>query len=238
MDCGAPASTLIYQYDEDPLALRAILMSHFHVDHAADLPLLVQLIWLLNARRAAPARVPVYGPPGTAARLEWLKRFYLMLPGVYQPAKHDPVTGHDVAPGTCITLGQQTEVEFFATTHFPKASDRPDLRAANFDQPLVAYGMVVHCAGRRIVYSGDSGQVDDVAPYLGGTDLLVHELGHHKPADVLRLAKDHRVPHLLLMHLNPRYAGPDAESEIARLATTARFQGQLTVAQDGTRVEL
>jgi ribonuclease BN (tRNA processing enzyme) len=234
LDCGAPASTLLYQYGEDPQALRAVLLSHFHADHAADLPLLIQLIWLLNGRRSAPVRLPIYGPPGTAARLAWLKQFYLMLPGIYLPAKHDPAIGHDVDAGATLSLGAETEVEFFPTTHFPKTRDRPDLQAANFDRPLVAYGMVVRCAGRRVVYTGDSGDVEDVAPHLARANLLVHELGHHEPNDVLRLARRHRVPRLLLTHLKPRYH--DAEDELLHLAETIGYEGELTIARDGTRL--
>jgi ribonuclease BN (tRNA processing enzyme) len=236
IDCGAPASTLLYRYGEDPLHLRAILLSHFHVDHAADLPLLVQQLWLLNERRATPVRVPVYGPPGTAARLGWLKRFYLMLPSIYPAAAHDPAEGRDAATGTRYALGPATAVEFFATTHFPPPDGHPDLQAANFGAPLVAYGMALRCAGRRIVYSGDSRHVDDVAPHLDGATLLVHELGHHDPADVLRLAAAHRVPRLLLTHLHPRY--DRAAADLVRLAAAAGYRGDLAIAHDGLRLAL
>jgi ribonuclease BN (tRNA processing enzyme) len=236
IDCGAPASTLLYRYGEDPQQLRAILLSHFHVDHAADLPLLIQQRWLLSQGRGDAVSVPVYGPPGTTARVAWLKRFYLMLPAIYPPAAVDPVEARDAVAGERYSLGPATAVEFFPTTHFALGEGRPDLQAANFGMPLVAYGMVLHCAGRRIVYSGDSRRVDDVGPHLAGASLLVHELGHHTPADVLRLAIAHRVPRLLLVHLHPRY--DDAEGEINRIAGEAGYTGHLTVARDGLRLAL
>jgi ribonuclease BN (tRNA processing enzyme) len=237
LDCGAPASTLLYRYGEDPAQVQAILLTHFHVDHTADLPVLVQQLWLLNARRSTPLRVPVYGPPGTEARLEWLKRFHLMrLPGLYPPAELDPVAARDAAAGTRYPLGPSSEVEFFATTHFPPPWDRPEFREANFGQPLVPYGMVVRAAGRTIVYSGDSRRADEVAPYLAGCTVLVHELGHHEPAQVCRLAAAHRVPHLLLTHLHPRY--DQADAELAAAAAAAGYAGALSIARDGLRLAL
>jgi ribonuclease BN (tRNA processing enzyme) len=237
VDCGAPASTLLPRHGYELARLRAVLLSHFHVDHVADLPQLVQVIWLANRHRDTPVRVPVYGPPGTVARLQWLERFHLMrLPGSYAAPELAPALPTDAAPGVRYVLGPATTVEFFATTHFAGPADQPTYLDANFGHPLTAYGMRLTCAGRTLVYSGDSGSVEDAAPHLEDCTLLIHEIGHHRPSDVCAVAAAHRVPRLLLTHVPARYDAPGGD--LARELAAGGYDGELTVAADGLRLAL
>jgi ribonuclease BN (tRNA processing enzyme) len=224
-------------------ALRAVLLSHFHVDHAADLPQLLQVVWLGNRRLPVPVRLPIYGPPGTVDRVRWLEHFYLMrLPGGYAPLEYAPAVPRDAEPEVRYELGAVTTVEFFETTHFAPPADQADqadqqhFRAANFGHPLVAYGMRLECAGRTVVYSGDSGSVGDVAHHLRGCTLLIHEIGHHRPRDVCQLAADHRVPRLVLSHIPSRFDQPDGE--LASVLADTPYHGDLLIASDGLRVAL
>jgi ribonuclease BN (tRNA processing enzyme) len=237
LDCGAPASTLLPQQGEELPALRAVLLSHFQVDHTADLPQLLQVLWLQNRGLPVPVRLPIYGPPGTTARVQWLERFYLMhVAGAYAPPACAPGLPQDAEPGVRYQLGPTTAVEFFETSHFASPGDQEPFRAANFGYPLVAYGMRLECAGRTIVYSGDSGAIDEVAPHLQDCALLVHEIAHHQPRDVCQLAADHDVPRLVLSHIPTRFDEPD--SELAKVLADNPYRGELFIASDGLRIML
>jgi ribonuclease BN (tRNA processing enzyme) len=252
LDCGPPVTSLLPQCGEDVTRLLAVALSHWHADHVAGLPLLIQGLWLRNRARPGVSehttrvaqepvqRLAVYGPPGTVARVRWLEEFHLMrLPGGYVPAEFAPAVPIDALPGQRYALGPVTAVEFFATTHFGGEADCPEALAANFGSPLVAYGMRLWCAGRTLVYSGDSGKVEDVAPYLADCDLLLHEIGHHDPERVCRFAAAHGVPRLLLCHVPEQLSRAPAELEQVFADAGAANRGRwIQVAADGMRIAL
>jgi ribonuclease BN (tRNA processing enzyme) len=247
LDCGGPASSLLARYGEDVERLRAVLLSHWHVDHTADLPLLLQSLWLRNRQREAPLRLPIYGPPGTEERVRWLERFHLMrIPGGYVPPELAPAEAHDAPPGVRYQLGTAASVEFFVTTHFPEPAGAPDHLEANFGSPLCAYGMRLTCAGRTLVYSGDTGAGHtagaaaswDLASHLDGCDLLIHEIGHQDADVVCRLAAAHRVPRLVLCHVPGRFDLPGGDAELQRAVEASGFRGEVVVATDGMRLPL
>ena len=52
LDAGAPVATLLPQAGVDLRTLRAVLLTHWHADHSAGLPLLLQRLWLHNSIEA------------------------------------------------------------------------------------------------------------------------------------------------------------------------------------------
>ena len=50
LDCGAPVSTLLYHVGLDPMAVNAVFLSHWHIDHVAGRPLLISQQNCLGAR--------------------------------------------------------------------------------------------------------------------------------------------------------------------------------------------
>lgn len=52
--------------------------------------------------------------------------------------------------------------------------------------PWRSFGFLIEDGARRVVYSGDTGGVDDFAPLMPGCDLLLMETGHHHPPEVAR----------------------------------------------------
>src|ERR1044071_7242053 len=64
IDCGAPVSTLLYRYELDPLDVNAIFLSHWHMDHVANLGLLLTQ----NHLRQRSKKLNVYGPKRSEER--------------------------------------------------------------------------------------------------------------------------------------------------------------------------
>jgi len=221
LDCGAPVSSLLYRYGEDPLFVEAIFISHWHNDHAAGLPLLITQANLL--RRSRP--LMIYGPMGSEHKVRQ------MLDVVFQSPErlHFPLEVWEIESQKTYAH-HDVNVTFFPTDHL-KAK-----LGSYFDASLLlSYGMIVEVEGKKIVYSGDCLSPDELVPYIKGCDLLIHELGHHEPNDLLKFVRAHPVPRLIITHIIRRWEHRAGEIyEIFR----DWFEGELIVAWDGLRISL
>ena len=95
--------------------------------------------------------------------------------------------------------------------------------------------MIVTGPGWRLVYSGDLCSSKELAPYAANCDLLIHELAHPHPEEIADFAETVKIPHLLISHIGAEY--DEAPEKIARIFAD-RYSGRLTVAADGTKVQL
>jgi len=221
LDCGAPVSSLLYQYDLDPLDVQAIFISHWHMDHVAGLGLFLTQNHLLN--RVGPLRI--YGPRGTRGKIRRLLTDSFLLPAeLSYPLKITNVRTKKRYKEALI------RVNYFKTQHLeePKYKTR-------FGNKATAFGLVVTGPGWRLVYSGDVGSSNDLAPHVTNCDLLIHGLSHSHPEEVATFAETTHVPQLLVSHLGPDF--DEAPEKISGIFAD-HYSGRLTIAEDGTRVQL
>jgi ribonuclease Z len=221
IDCGAPVSTLLYRYNLDPTDVQAVFLSHWHMDHIAGLGLFLTQNHLLKR----PSPLNLYGPRGTRGKIRRLLTDSFMLPGGLSYELN--VTNVKLNKKVKEAL---VRVTFFKTQHLEDTKYK-----AVFGRKAVACGMVINGPGWRILYSGDLRSPDELSSYVPGCDLLVHEMAHHHPEEVADFAAMAEVPHVLISHL-----GPEFDESPARIieAFKDRYLGQLTIAEDGTRIEL
>jgi len=221
LDCGAPVSTLLYQYDLDPLDVQAVFLSHWHMDHIAGLGLLLTQ----NNLRHRPNPLTVYGPRGTRGKIERLLIDSFLLPDeLGYPLKVINIKDKKEYKEALV------HVTYFKTEHL----ERPGLKT-HFGRKAIACGMVIAGPGWRVVYSGDLRSPQELSPYVEGCDLLIHEMAHVQPETVADFVATARIPHVLVSHLGPEF---DEAPEKIIEAFTGRYHGQLTVAEDGTEIRL
>ena len=90
--------------------------------------------------------------------------------------------------------------------------------------PVETYALCVACDGKKFVYTGDTNEVDGLAEFASGADLLLADAGlsaghWHENAPHLsaggcgRLAQRAQVKRMLLTHLNPRYTKEELVAE-------------------------
>jgi len=245
-----------------PLAnLRAIFISHHHLDHDAGLGPLLASRWLFNLYRP----LPVIGPPGTWAMTEGLAASFrpvelapITIGGPPKPAIATTIAARDLAPDMDRpTLVYEDEhIRVLAVTnahyHFPPGE------AAAFSR---SYAYRIEAGGRSIVFTGDTGWSDNVVRLAEGADLLVSEVidlaameralrrapdlpaaalppmlahmaqDHLTPDQVGRLAAAAHVGRLVLTHLAP---GNDDEPDTRAYVAgiSAHYRGPVTVAND------
>ena len=89
--------------------------------------------------------------------------------------------------------------------------------------------------GSGLLYSGDVASPEELAPHARLSDLLLHELGHHLPEDVLDFAARYQIRRLALVHIHPMWEGREAE---IRAMARERYPGELIIPRDGERMAL
>jgi len=173
----------------DPLApdsIQAVLLSHCHIDHCADLASL-----FVARHHYGPRDLPrlvVYGPSDTKERLASIY-------GMRDPSLIDESFDLRVHQPTA-------EVGAFTITTAPAA------------HPVEAYSIRATAGGHSITYSGDTGPTSTLVELSHGTDIALFEasfVGHDNPpdlhmsgADAGRVAASANVGSLLLTHLVAR----------------------------------
>jgi ribonuclease BN (tRNA processing enzyme) len=198
-----------------PEAIDAVLVSHGHPDHVADLNPLLRA--RLMRDDAAP-QLPAYALPDALGPVLALDQIRAM-------------------KGTCEVY------EFEAGESFPIGPFAIESRLLPHSIPNA--GFRISAGGSSITYTGDAGPTDDLVELAARTDLLLAEatyadsvpLGNagvlNCALEVGRQAHRARAARLLLTHLMPE---TDPEASLA--AASRSFDDWITVATPGTIVEL
>lgn len=221
LDCGAPVSTLLYQYGFDPTEVHAVFLSHWHMDHVANLGLLLTQNHQYN--RSEPLRI--YGPRGTRGKVRRLLADSFVVPEELSYK----LRLTNIKPGKTYKEAL-VSVTYFKTQHL----ERPRYKT-HFGRKAIACGMIINGPGWQIVYSGDVRSPIELSPYIKGCDLLIHEMAHNKPKAVAEFAASAKIPHVLVSHIGVEF--DEAQDKIV-VAFSKRYKGNLIVAEDGTKVHL
>lgn len=217
LDCGPGALHRLAQAGLGWPHVTHVILSHFHPDHYAELPMLV---YALKHTTVPPRTAPldILGPPGVTRLLHALAQGFgpwLLDPGF-------PLGVTDLSVGEPFRLGADVTLETCPVPHTPES---------------VAIGLAT--PGARLVYTGDTGPSAALAAWAADCDVLLAECSlpepmaldiHLTPEQAGDLAQRAKAKHLVLTHFYP----PVETTDPARAAGT-RFAGPVTAARDGDR---
>jgi ribonuclease BN (tRNA processing enzyme) len=221
MDCGSGTTRRLAELGIEWQSITHIAITHFHLDHYADLPtLLYAFRYGMLPVRSAP--LEIIGPVGTKALFDKLAAVYgpFLTQPVYPQTIHEiePAQTRDLQPGTC-------NLSAFKVPHTAES---------------VAYSIAL--GNRRIVYTGDTGVSPELGEWAKGCDLLVAECSlpmamaipeHLTPEQVGELGRIAQPGMLALTHFYPPVERVDIEGLVRR-----SYGGPLTLAHDGWVFEI
>jgi ribonuclease BN (tRNA processing enzyme) len=195
----------------------AVLVSHGHPDHCADLNPLLRARTLRDDRAPAPP-LPVYAPPDALGPVLALDR-----PGMLGEA----IDVRDFDPGDEFSVGPFGVRSWLLPHWVPNA------------------GLRLEADGRTLAYTGDSGPSPDLRQLARGADLLLAEAScaREVPPDSARylssasqagqVASKAGAGQLMLTHLIP---GTDPDDSV--LAAAEGYAGPIAVASPGLIAEV
>lgn len=180
MDCGSGA-LLSLEKVMDPLQLDAVILSHYHHDHVADVGVL-QYYWQLHEERPNQQTLPIYGSTADP----------LMFGSLTWP--HASI-GKGYAPADILHLGPLT-ISFLPMKHPVPA----------FGMRIVETG-----TGETLVFTADTAYIQELVPFADRADLLMTDTNfyndksgtkwHMTAGESGQLANDAHVGQLMLTHL-------------------------------------
>jgi ribonuclease Z len=243
VDCGRGVLQRAAAAGVGAAGLSALLLTHLHSDHIAELGDLVITSWVTNFA-PDPAPLPIVGPPGTAETVEaTLKAF-----------------GHDIDYRIAhhADLNAPPPIEVHEYTEGPVWDrDGVTIRVAPTDHRPVAptIGFRIEFGGASVVLAGDTVPCASLDELAGGADALVHaairkDILIHVPQQRVKDVCDYHssvqeaaataaragVGTLVLTHYVPAIA-PGQEEQWRALAAT-EFKGQIELGDDLHRVEV
>ena len=247
VDCGRGVLQRAAAAGTGAAGLSALLLTHLHSDHIADLGDVIISRWVTTFT-PDPAPLPIIGPPGTAKVVEATLAAFGFDIG-YRIAHHDDLTGPPPVQVSEYTEGTVWEAG--------TAADAVRIRVAPTDHRPVTptIGFRVEHAGAAVVLAGDTVPCAGLDALAAGADALVHtvirkDLIEQLPQQRLRDICDYHssvgeaaatarragVRTLVLTHYVPAIA-PGQEEQWRALAA-AEFDGTIELGDDLHRVEV
>jgi ribonuclease Z len=243
VDCGRGVLQRAAAVGVGAAGLSALLLTHLHSDHIAELGDVLITSWVTNFT-PDPAPLPIIGPPGTAETVEaTLKAF-----------------GHDIGYRIAhhADLNAPPPIEVHECTEGPVWDrDGVTIRVAPTDHRPVAptIGFRIEFGGASVVLAGDTVPCASLDELSAGAGALVHtvirkDILTHVPQQRIKDVCDYHssvqeaaataaragVGTLVMTHYVPAIA-PGQEEQWRALAA-AEFSGQIELGDDLHRVEV
>lgn len=211
LDCGATTNTGLSDLGIQRNEIETILVSHFHADHFAGIPLFL-LAAIYEDRRTTPLRIA--GPPDVEQRVSELAR------AMGHPIERQMPFALDfteVPEGSRFEIGPAS-VESFETQHQLEANP---------------HGYRVTAGGPTVVYSGDTGWFDALPQRAAGADLFICECTYEQSE------LDFHLNHELLVDRKHEFdCGRMILTHLGREMTGQRGNCAFETADDGLVVKL
>lgn len=188
-DAGEGCSRTAHLMGIDMSKLKAIFISHPHIDHIGGLLNTVYTVWkLATVYKAYPPDRKIDFHIGD---IDLWNSFEEVLSKIgLQYDKWFEICPHEINDGLLFE-DENIRVEAMHNHH---------IKFSDGEKPK-SYSFKITVDGKTILYSGDVRDTTDLENVLGdGCDVLIAETGHHKVKDICDFVDTHNVGQLLFSH--------------------------------------
>ncbi|MFU8826097.1 MAG: MBL fold metallo-hydrolase [Brevefilum sp.] len=215
IDCAGNPVVRLDQLGFDPRRITDIILTHFHPDHVAGLPLLMLDLWLMG--REAPLNI--FGLHEVIDRAVQMLNLF----GWQDWEGFFPVEFHHLPDLERMSIIDSESIKIFAS---PTCHSIPSL------------GVRMQFSGGSVCYSSDTAPCDALASLADGVEILIHEatgegVGHTSPAQAGAIAQKVGAGQLILIHY-PTSVDLDAWVSQAKSC----FSGEVIAARDWMQIQI
>jgi len=208
LDIGPGILSRLGQLGINPHNLTFIFVSHFHLDHIADL---TTLLFISKVKGVAPPLI--LGPSGLS---HWIKRAEKLYDS--QIKGNFTLTVNEFEPGETMTL-KDLRLSFFKTYHTEES-----------------LGIILESHNKKLVYTSDTGyDISLIKELPPAPDILITECslprrveGHMDPENLTKLVQLINPKVLAVVHLYPVI-----EPERIRASLERSWNGRVIIPNDG-----
>jgi len=218
VDTGWSPVAALRAHGADPLAVEAVLVTHFHQDHYIGLP---HLLFHQSLTRGAAAgkTLHVAGPSAHAESV-------LRAANEFLQVDRFPELASDVE------LLEVSENQAFMLCGLEITSLAvPHKSGKGVPEQAFAYRILEPATGAEVVLSGDTSYHPPLADFARGARMLIHDAAHTTARDAAETARKADVDRLLLTHY-------PMERADAILSDAAAVFAMVSLATEGMTIEL
>lgn len=212
VDCVGSPIVRLRQAKIEPLSLTDLILTHFHPDHVASVPLLLMDLWLLGRKQP----LNIYGLLVTIQKMQEIMHLYQWdsWPNFF-PVSFHPLPAEELTP-----VMQASDVTVLSS---------PVCHLI----PTIGIRIESPSNGKTFAYSCDTSPCEQVVRLAKGVDVLIHEAtgaspGHTSPGQAGEIATQAGAKSLYLIHYPVENFDPQAWEDEAQ----QNFSGPVRLAKD------
>lgn len=231
IDAGDGVSRQMTFAEVPGTTLRAVFLTHLHLDHTAGLTSLLGFRWMDRLTHPKLPPLAIYGPPGTDHMIDAAVNFLGIPAQLFRNAQAEAppvpatVAAHVASPGL-VYSDERVAVTAVENTHYAEVSTSPTSYGRD-----ASYSLRFDTKYGSVVFSGDTGPSEALAALAQGADILVCEINDvdgtvaslrampNLPPEAL----DRWVAHMEHEHLSPEEAGKLASRAGVKMVVLSHF---------------